>query len=117
MDRVVLDYLDRMGEYLRKNEPTYESSPKILLCHKPYAFDNIAKRNPDLVLAGHTHGGQVVPIKFGRLNLSFAAAVSKYVEGLYRIGNSSMYVSRGIGTVALPIRINCPPEITKITLV
>lgn len=117
MDRVVLDYLDRMGEYLKVNEPTYEHSPKILLCHKPYSFDNIAKRNPDLVLSGHTHGGQVVPIKFGKVNISFAAALSKYIEGHYTIGNANMYISRGVGTVALPIRINCPPEITKITLV
>jgi predicted MPP superfamily phosphohydrolase len=71
----------------------------------------------DLVLAGHTHGGQVVPLKLGKFNLSFAGFVSKYIEGYYSIGKSNMYISRGIGTVAVPIRINCPPEITKITLV
>jgi len=86
------------------------------LCHKPYAFDEIAKRDFDLILAGHTHGGQVVPFKYGNINISFAALVSKYIEGLYKIGKSNMYVSRGIGSVGLPIRVNCPPEITKITL-
>jgi predicted MPP superfamily phosphohydrolase len=89
----------------------------VLLCHKPYGFDNIAQRDVDLVLSGHTHGGQVVPVKIGSFNLSFAGLLSKYIEGHYKIGKANMYVSRGIGTVALPIRINCPPEITKITLV
>ena len=77
----------------------------------------MAKRDLDLVLAGHTHGGQVVPFKFGNFNLSFAAFVSKYISGYYNIGKANMYISRGIGTVGLPIRLNCPPEITKITLV
>ncbi|HJY64780.1 MAG TPA: metallophosphoesterase [Ignavibacteria bacterium] len=115
---IVLDYIDRMHAYLLKNEPTYEISPKLLLCHKPYAFDEIAARNIfDLTLSGHTHGGQVVPLKFGDFSLSFAATVSKYIEGHYKTGKSNMYVSRGIGCVGLPIRINCPPEVTKIKLV
>ena len=113
----VLKYYGAMDEYLLKNEATFQNSPKVLLCHKPYGFDILAEKNIDLVLSGHTHGGQVVPIKFGNFNLSFAASVSKYIEGLYKIGKSNMYVSRGIGSVGLPIRINCPPEITKITLV
>ena len=113
----VLMYYGAMEEYLVKNELTFSNSPKILLCHKPYGFDILAARNIDLVLSGHRHGGQVVPIKFGEFNLSFAATVSRYIEGHYRLGNSNMYVSRGIGSVGLPVRINCPPEITKITLV
>jgi len=117
MNKIVLDYIDGMGAYLRKNEQTYEASPKVLLCHKPYAFDDISQRDFDLVLSGHTHGGQVVPFKYGEVNVSLAALVSKYIEGHYKIGKVNMYVSRGIGTVALPIRLNCPPEITKITLV
>ncbi len=113
----VLKYYGAMDEYLKTNDPKFNSSPKILLCHKPYGFDTLAAKEIDLILSGHTHGGQVVPLKFGNFNLSFAATVSKYIEGLYKIGKSNMYVSRGIGTVGLPIRINCPPEITKITLV
>lgn len=113
----VLKYYGAMDEYLMNNDPKFKNSPKILLCHKPYGFDTLATKEIDLVLSGHTHGGQVVPIKFGTFNLSFAATVSKYIEGIYKIGKSNMYVSRGIGSVGLPIRINCPPEITKITLV
>ncbi len=113
----VLKFYGGMDEFLRKNDPKFSTSPKVLLCHKPYGFDTLATKEIDLILSGHTHGGQVVPIKFGNFNLSFAATVSKYIEGLYKIGKSNMYVSRGIGSVGLPIRINCPPEITKITLV
>lgn len=113
----VLKYYGAMDEYLMNNDPKFKSSPKVLLCHKPYGFDTLATKEIDLVLSGHTHGGQVVPLKFGSFNLSFAATVSKYIEGIYKIGKSNMYVSRGIGSVGLPIRINCPPEITKITLV
>lgn len=113
----VLKYYGAMDEYLKNNDPDFNSSPKVLLCHKPYGFDTLATKEIDLILAGHTHGGQVVPVKFGNFNMSFAATVSKYIEGIYKIGKSNMYVSRGIGSVGLPIRINCPPEITKITLV
>ena len=117
MNRVVLQYFDDMSAFLKTNEPTFEKAPKILLCHKPYGFDDLAERDVDLILSGHTHGGQVVPVKIGDFNMSFAAMVSKYIEGHYKTGKVNMYVSRGIGTVGLPIRLNCPPEITKITLV
>lgn len=116
MNRVI-EYLDSLIIYLNENEKSFATSPKILLCHKPYAFDTLAAKNLDLVFAGHTHGGQVVPVKLGDFDLSFAAFVSKYIAGLYNIGKSNMYVSRGIGTVILPIRLNCSPEVTKITLI
>lgn len=113
----VLGFYNDMESYLYKKEETFTDSPKILLCHKPYGFDYLATKNLDLVLSGHTHGGQVVPFKMGNINISFAATISKYIEGHYKIGKANMYVSRGIGSVALPIRINCPPEVTQITLV
>lgn len=113
----VLRYYDQAEKKLMASEADITGKPKILLCHKPYAFDTLAKKDIDLILSGHTHGGQVVPVKLGTFNLSFAATVSKYIDGLYKIGKSNMYVSRGIGTVAMPIRLNCPPEITVLKLV
>ena len=113
----VLRYYEQAEKKLIEAEADTAGKPKILLCHKPYGFDTLAKKDIDLILSGHTHGGQVVPIKLGNFNLSFAATVSKYIEGLYKIGKSNMYVSRGIGTVAMPIRLNCPPEITVLKLV
>jgi len=91
-------------------------NPRILLCHKPYYLETFASHNIDLTLAGHTHGGQIVFAKVGNLIVCPAALFSKYVWGLYKSGNSQMYITRGIGTVGVPFRINCPPEITKITL-
>jgi len=113
----VIKYYETAEDNLKTVDGDFNNKPKVLLCHKPYGFDALAAKEIDLVLAGHTHGGQVVPVKFGNFNMSFAATVSKYIEGLYKIGKSNMYVSRGIGCVGLPIRINCPPEVTKITLV
>ncbi|MBI1808033.1 MAG: metallophosphoesterase [Ignavibacteria bacterium] len=89
---------------------------KVLLCHRPYYFDQAANRRIDLTLSGHTHGGQVVFAKIGRGVIAPARIASPYVAGLYSIGSSHMYVSRGVGTVGVPIRINCPPEVTRITL-
>ena len=92
----------------------------ILLCHKPYRFEEYAKTNVGLMLSGHTHGGQIVLARFGRSVMSFSSLASHFIEGTYKPEESnsstSLYVSRGIGVVGLPIRVNCPPEITQITL-
>jgi predicted MPP superfamily phosphohydrolase len=97
-----------------------EDEKKILLCHKPYPFEEYSRIGIDLMVSGHTHGGQVVIAQLDNINLSFAAMASKYVAGLYKARsnpNAQMYVTRGIGTVGIPLRLNCPPEITHITLV
>jgi len=92
----------------------------ILLCHKPYMFLQFAKTKVGLMLSGHTHGGQIVLGRFGKTVLAFSSIASEYVEGRYVTDDgkskTQMYVSRGIGVVGVPIRINCPPEITQITL-
>jgi uncharacterized protein len=97
-----------------------ENAATILLCHKPYNFEDFAKTNVGLMLAGHTHGGQIVLGRIGGTVLAFSTLASNYVDGLYLPRDSKsqtqMYVSRGIGVVGVPIRINCPPEITQITL-
>ncbi len=103
-------------EKAKLNNITYDSLIKILLCHKPYVFDYIDEFNIDLMLSGHTHGGQIIFASAGELNFSIASAVSKYVAGYYNNGSTNLYISRGIGTVGLPLRVNCPPEITIIKL-
>jgi predicted MPP superfamily phosphohydrolase len=66
------------------------------------------------MLAGHSHGGQVrLPI-VGALHRVDGG--KKYIQGLFRLGKMQLYVNRGIGTVGLPFRLNCPPEITLFTL-
>jgi predicted MPP superfamily phosphohydrolase len=90
--------------------------PRILLSHRPYFIEEAARQGVNLVLSGHTHGGQVVLGRLGGLALTPASFASKYIWGKYAFNTTHMYVSRGIGTVGLPMRINCPPEITRITL-
>ncbi len=91
-----------------------EQDPKILLCHNPMAIGRAAKFGIDLMLSGHTHGGQV------RLPLIRSLYSSKlgerFVDGWNQLGGTQIYVSRGIGTVVLPVRVACPPEITCISL-
>ena len=86
----------------------------ILLAHEPDVLPIVATHNVDLMLSGHTHGGQV---RFPFLPALFLPPLGEhYVEGLYRLGPTQLYVNRGVGTVSLPFRFNCPPEITLITL-
>jgi predicted MPP superfamily phosphohydrolase len=83
-----------------------------LLAHDPRRLTDAAALNLPLVLAGHTHGGQVV------LPLIGAPAAQKFpvVAGIGRRGGTTMFVSRGIGTVYVPVRVNCPPEVALLTL-
>ena len=110
-------YLDKTIEKAQYGYDNYQNMTKILLCHKPYYFKDMSKKGMDFILSGHTHGGQVVLAKFGDFNLSLASTVSDYVSGLYKENGSQMYVSRGLGSSSIPLRLNCPPEITKLTLV
>ena len=97
---------------------TYENIPKILLAHSPDIIndlESLERENIDLILAGHTHGGQVV-IPFMRPYWTPTKNRGKYASGLFEINEMNLYVNRGIGMAAYPIRFNCPPEITVIEL-
>jgi predicted MPP superfamily phosphohydrolase len=95
-----------------------EHEPVVLLCHAPDYVDRLLERPVggavDLVLSGHTHGGQIRLPLMGALELPEMGR--KYIEGLFRLGNMQLYVNRGIGTVGVPFRLACPPEITLFTL-
>ena len=92
--------------------------PVLLMCHAPdYADDLLstpAGKAVALMLSGHTHGGQIRLPFMGPLTLPSLG--KKYVEGWFRLGEMQLYVNRGIGTVGVPFRLDCPPEITLITL-
>jgi predicted MPP superfamily phosphohydrolase len=90
--------------------------PNILLCHKPYYLEEASEWGVDFMLSGHTHGGQIVLARLLGMVITPAALISGYVEGFYSMDDTSLYVTRGIGTVGLPVRVNCPPEITLFTL-
>jgi predicted MPP superfamily phosphohydrolase len=86
----------------------------ILLAHEPDFADEAARFPVDLQLSGHSHGGQVWIPGIGAPWLPPMSR--KYPRGLYRVGNLTLYTNMGIGTIRAPIRINCPPEVTLITL-
>jgi len=84
----------------------------LLLAHDPRRLEEASALDVPVVLSGHTHGGQVVMPGVGAI----ARARFPILQGLGRRENTSIFVSRGIGTVYVPIRINCPPEVAVITL-
>ena len=86
---------------------------KLLLAHNPIILRRAARASVDLVLSGHTHGGQVA-IRGDRNTLR--GARKRLLKGLGRLGNTQIYVNRGLGTVVLPIRYGCPPEISLLEL-
>ena len=103
---------DNLGKAMLGAE---ENIPKILLAHSPDIIDDIGDKKIDLILVGHTHGGQVkipfitpfwVPTEYH----------GKFASGLFEIDNTYMYVNKGIGMTALQMRFNCPPEIAVIEL-
>lgn len=86
---------------------------KLLLAHNPIILRRAARVSVDLVLSGHTHGGQVTwrseKSRSGRPR-------RRMLRGLGRRGNTQIYVTRGLGTVVLPIRYGCPPEVSVLEL-
>jgi len=89
--------------------------PTILLSHRPEIFPDAAAKRIALTLSGHYHGGQI-KISLPGGDFSLAHLRTPYPEGLYRIDDSRLYVSRGIGTTFTPVRLNARPEITVINL-
>ena len=83
----------------------------VLLSHNPDVFPVAARQGYDLLLAGHTHGGQVT-VEILEQTLNPARFFTPYVHGLYRLGRAAAYVTRGIGTIGIPARIGALPEIT-----
>jgi len=86
----------------------------VLLAHEPDYADAVAGHPVDLQLSGHSHGGQVCLPLVGSPYLPPLAR--KYPRGLRQVGALKLYTNRGIGTIVLPMRFNCPPEITLLTL-
>ncbi|HYE15856.1 MAG TPA: metallophosphoesterase [Pyrinomonadaceae bacterium] len=86
---------------------------KLLLAHNPVILRRAARAGVDLVLSGHTHGGQVA----WRSEASPSGRVRRRIlRGLGRRGETQIYVTRGLGTVVLPVRYGCLPEVSLLTL-
>lgn len=90
--------------------------PVVLLFHEPDLADKVSlDGRVSLQLSGHTHGGQVRLPGIGALALPYLGR--KYDYGLYRVNQMWLYTNGGIGTISVPFRYRCPPEITEIILV
>lgn len=93
-----------------------DETVRILLSHNPDINRSIKpSQKIDLVLSGHTHGGQIA---FPVLGAPFSPTQDKrYLKGLVRDGDRQTYITRGVGHLLVPIRFNCPPEVSLITLI
>jgi uncharacterized protein len=111
LDDVLANHQD-LGKTL-KGLPSNE--PLILLAHEPDFADHAAQFPVQLQLSGHSHGGQVRIPGIGAPILPIMG--TKYPIGLERVGELQVYTNRGLGVISPPVRFNCPPEITAITLV
>lgn len=89
--------------------------PTVLLSHYPRLFEQAAALGADLVLSGHTHGGQfAVPLCPDRWNI--ARATGQHGRGLFRVGHSTLHVTAGLGTTGPPMRIGVAPEVGVLVL-
>lgn len=100
---------------------TYRHETRILLAHNPALIREAARAGVDLMLSGHTHGGQInwkllVPQKDTALSRWLHRPSRKFMRGHAVLGNTQLYVNRGFGTVVVPLRYGCTPEITLLEL-
>jgi len=90
-----------------------EDEMKLLLAHNPVILRKAARAGVDLVLSGHTHGGQV-SLRSERNETAHPRR--RKLKGLARQGETQIYITRGLGTVVLPVRFGCPPEVSLLEL-
>jgi hypothetical protein len=91
-----------------------QGEPTILLAHEPDYADEVTRLPVDLQLSGHSHGGQV---RFPLIGAPILPSLAhKYPWGLRRFGRLSLYTNIGLGTIRMPVRFDCPPEVTSIRL-
>jgi uncharacterized protein len=108
------DALERKADVPQSITEIPRTEATILLAHEPDFADYAARFPIDLQLSGHSHGGQVRVPGVGPIILPQMAR--KYPTGLNRVGQLQVYTSRGIGVINPPVRLNCPPEVSLITL-
>lgn len=101
---------------------TSRDETRILLSHNPRIIREAARAGIDLVLSGHTHGGQINwRLLTGRADMKMERRLRRpsrrFVRGHTQLGATQLYVNRGLGTVVVPLRYGCSPEITLLELV
>lgn len=107
------DFLAQAEDLPAALKGAQKSDFKLLLAHNPVILPRAADASVDLVLSGHTHGGQV---RFRPTREGLFRPSTRRAAGLFTRKTTQMYISRGLGTVVLPFRYQCPPEITLLEL-
>ncbi|HNQ15668.1 MAG TPA: metallophosphoesterase [Pyrinomonadaceae bacterium] len=106
------DYMVGKSDLKSALHGSFPDEMKLLLAHNPVLVRHAARRGIDLVLSGHTHGGQVKL----RQDENRILPKRRLSAGLHRRKETQIYITRGIGTVVVPFRYQCPPEISVIEL-
>jgi predicted MPP superfamily phosphohydrolase len=106
------DYMAGKTDLVSAMRGSYPDEMKLLLAHNPIVFRQSVRAGIDLTLSGHTHGGQV-KIRDDEKRILPRRKLS---SGLHRRKGAQVYITRGIGTVVLPVRYQCPPEISLLEL-
>jgi predicted MPP superfamily phosphohydrolase len=115
------DLLVKRDDLAAALEGTDPAEPRLLLAHNPAIIREAARAGVDLVLSGHTHGGQINwRLLIGRNDHPLSRWLSRpsrrFMRGHARLGATQLYVNRGLGTVVVPLRYGCPPEISLLEL-
>ena len=110
------DYIkDRRYDLNERLAALPPEEPRLVLAHNPDTADLPRSHRVDLMLSGHTHGGQ---IRLPRMGAPVLPVYNRlYDQGLFRLADMQLFVSRGLGMVGLPIRLNCPPHLPVLRLV
>jgi predicted MPP superfamily phosphohydrolase len=111
-----VDYQRMHSRYLSGAEQLIAPGAfNVLLSHNPDVFPVAAAQGYNLTISGHTHGGQV-DVEILHQHLDVARYFTPFVQGLYRRGNSSIFVANGLGTIGVPLRLGAPPEVSVLRL-
>jgi len=117
-DNVDLAYQKVFSTFSPSSSPKSPSTPpfRLVLAHSTDCLDDVAKNGADLLLAGHTHGGQVrLPGLQPLITNTYLGDLGFY-EGYHVINGVPLYINRGIGESLIPLRLNVPPEIAFFSL-
>jgi predicted MPP superfamily phosphohydrolase len=111
-----VDYQRMHSRYLKGTEDLIvPGAVNVMLSHNPDVFPVASAQGYDLTIAGHTHGGQV-DVEILHQHVNVARYFTPFVQGLYRRDNASVYVSNGLGTIGVPVRLGAPPEVSVLRL-
>ena len=102
--------------FLRRLPPKRPETPRVVMCHYPDLISAAQLLDPDIYLAGHTHGGQIC-LPGGRPLMTHDAMPKPFTSGIHRIGRAWYCVSKGLGFSGPPVRLFCPAEVVELVLV